>query len=759
MRKIYSTLLLLALLPFAMLGQNGWYEQATIATSNQMITSIDFSSINNGVLTANFGSNGYVYMTTNGGQSWTQDTMFAANLNQVIINGSDYYAVGSSGKAYKKTGSGSWSLMTTSSTANLNDVFFVNSTTGFIVGDGGVLLKTTNGGTNWTNPILSGGQNYDYNAIYFTSTNNGVIVGDFNFFQGFAMQTVSGGTYWGLPSTMPSKLNAVDFTSATTGYAVGNGGVIYKTTNSGAGWTLKTSGVSVQLWDVAFVNDTVGYVVGDNGTILKTMDAGTSWSAQPVNFAGSYQALSAISASTAWTAGDSSKVFHTTTGGVNLTVSVNDTSVYCNGYAQLNAITSYNGQGTLSYSWASNPLLSDTAIANPIAGPISQSETFYLTVSDGSLSATDSVTISMATLPADSICLVSVLDSLNHNVVVFEKHVAGPIEYYNIYKETTVANVYDSIGFIPADSAGIFVDTAANPAVQAYRYKISSVDSCGNETAMSNHHKTIHLTINQGLPGTWNLIWNNYEGVFINTYRIWRGDSVQNMMLLDSVAGNMTSYTDTAPPPNQVFYQIEIISSYVCQPYNYKAQTNYNTSRSNKAQTGAPPTISADFNATPATGTAPLQVQFNDASMGNIDTYIWDFGDGDTAMVKNPMHTYTTPGIYDVKLYIKSGMLEDSIVKNAFIDVVSSIEDIDLEKKLKIYPNPASQDASLTIELGGATIQSIELFDLVGKQVRAEFDINQTKTNFRLNAKSKGLYFIKITTVGGNTVQRKLVVK
>lgn len=762
MKHLYILLITLAtFLSVSLTAQNGWFQQANINSSPYSITSIEFSTQLDGYLVANMGTMGYVYKTSNGGTTWAVDSIFNQNLTKIDIINGVYYVVGNAGSIYKKSSSTAlWAAQTSQTTAALNDVHFVHPDTGFVVGVGGVLRKTVNGGTTWTSPIISGpGSTYDFNSVYFTSANNGIIVGVYNFFQGFAVKTVSGGSYWGIPATMPSKLNKVTFTSENIGYAVGNGGVIYKTTNAGTGWILKTSGVTSQLWDVSFINDTIGYVVGENGTILKTLDGGTTWLQQPTPISSVLRANYALSNDIAWAAGDSSKVLKTTTGGISLSVSVSDTSVYCGGYAQLVAVPSYNGIGTLSYSWSSNTLLSDTAIANPLAGPINQTEVFYVTVTDGSLSATDSAIITVGTLPADSICLVSVLDTIDYNVVVFEKHVLGPIDYYKIFKETSVANVYDSIGFIPADSAGIFVDTAANPKVQAYRYKISSVDSCGNESALSNEHKTIHLTINQGLPGTWNLIWNNYEGVFINTYRIWRGDSVHTMQLLDSVAGNMTSYTDTAPPPNQVFYQIEIISSYMCLPFNYKAQTNYNTSRSNKANTGVAQSVTADFTATPTSGTAPLTVFFTDGSLGAVDTWYWDFGDGDTSMTQNPSHSYTSPGTYDVKLYVKAGLLIDSITKSAFIDVVSSIEDIDLNKVMKVYPNPVSQNQSLMIEAGGALINSIELFDAYGRIIYNKSDIKLATTKMNISQFTKGVYSLRVTTVGGNTANKLIIIE
>lgn len=46
---------------------------------------------------------------------------------------------------------------------------------------------------------------------------------------------------------------------------------------------------------------------------------------------------------------------------------------------------------------------------------------------------------------------------------------------------------------------------------------------------------------------------------------------------------------------------------------------------------------------------------FNDLSVTNgseIRTWLWDFGDGETAVVQNPTHTYAQPGDYTVKLLV-----------------------------------------------------------------------------------------------------------
>jgi len=61
------------------------------------------------------------------------------------------------------------------------------------------------------------------------------------------------------------------------------------------------------------------------------------------------------------------------------------------------------------------------------------------------------------------------------------------------------------------------------------------------------------------------------------------------------------------------------------------------------------------FAADPSSGKAPLTVKFEDRSIGGPTAWAWDFGDGTTANVQNPTHTFTTAGSYDVKLTVTRG--------------------------------------------------------------------------------------------------------
>lgn len=79
-------------------------------------------------------------------------------------------------------------------------------------------------------------------------------------------------------SGVTSQLNAISFSTPSTGIVVGNSGVIRKTSDAGLTWTASSSGTSVDLNDVAFVNSSTYIAVGKTGKIIKTTNSGISWS-------------------------------------------------------------------------------------------------------------------------------------------------------------------------------------------------------------------------------------------------------------------------------------------------------------------------------------------------------------------------------------------------------------------------------------------------------------------------------------------------
>ncbi|MFA5414288.1 MAG: PKD domain-containing protein [Methanoregula sp.] len=87
------------------------------------------------------------------------------------------------------------------------------------------------------------------------------------------------------------------------------------------------------------------------------------------------------------------------------------------------------------------------------------------------------------------------------------------------------------------------------------------------------------------------------------------------------------------------------------------------------AVTSAPNAPVAIFTATPASGTNPLFVQFNDQSTNTPTSWAWDFGDGSTSTVQNPTHTYTSFGNYTVNLIVMNSDGSDGEKKLEYINV------------------------------------------------------------------------------------------
>ena len=146
----------------------------------------------------------------------------------------------------------------------------------------------------------------------------------------------------------------------------------------------------------------------------------------------------------------------------------------------------------------------------------------------------------------------------DYNVIVWEKD--RKVNHYNIYKEGDTLFNYNLIATVPYDSASMFVDKHSNPSDRAYLYKISTTDTCLNESELSSFHKTIHLIISQGIGNNWNLYWNTYEGVNYLYYNIYRGlSSPDTLEYLTTISSGNISYTDINVPSQIVYYQIEII--------------------------------------------------------------------------------------------------------------------------------------------------------------------------------------------------------
>ncbi|NOY59052.1 MAG: PKD domain-containing protein, partial [Calditrichaeota bacterium] len=78
----------------------------------------------------------------------------------------------------------------------------------------------------------------------------------------------------------------------------------------------------------------------------------------------------------------------------------------------------------------------------------------------------------------------------------------------------------------------------------------------------------------------------------------------------------------------------------------------------------------ANFYGSPTEGYPDLTVRFEDDSEGDPTAWYWDFGDGETSTEKNPTHSYSKSGQFDVSLTITTAAGKDTTMKENFINVL-----------------------------------------------------------------------------------------
>ena len=133
-------------------------------------------------------------------------------------------------------------------------VSFAGADTGFIVGGYGIILHTTDGGTDWISQS-SGTTNW-LRGVSAIDANTATAVGDSGTIS--AHDKRGRGVVASIKRDSEHSLRGVSFADADTGTVVGDSGTILRTTNGGAVWT-SLSGVTVNnLRGVSFTNSILG---------------------------------------------------------------------------------------------------------------------------------------------------------------------------------------------------------------------------------------------------------------------------------------------------------------------------------------------------------------------------------------------------------------------------------------------------------------------------------------------------------------------
>jgi len=390
---------------------------------------VDFIDENTGWIC---GSSGVVLKTTDGGQNWVQQsTGVSQNLNKIeMIDSSVGWIVGSGGQVLTTSNGGeTWSTVSLGIDNNLNNVFFLNSSTGFIVGDSGKAFKTVNGSTwsemaipnnatsfsvfflnenlGWittTSGIIrteNGGLNWDtfssnlygtqwIRDVKFSDDLNGWACAD----GGGMSKTTDGGLTWSAMSSGVSEtLFAVDFATEEIGFAVGSGGVFFKTTN-GQDWEEMTRS-NVFAYSMDFIDENTGWLAGQFGKISKTTDGGQNWIEQTTNTSNTLRSVCFVDSQNGFAVGESGTFLKTTNGGDTWSLSVISTfTLYAVHFVDTNTGWASGSAGTIiktidgGVTWtpqsvATTSTLYDLQFIDENVGYIASQSRIYKTINGG----------------------------------------------------------------------------------------------------------------------------------------------------------------------------------------------------------------------------------------------------------------------------------------------------------------------------------------------------------------------------------------
>ena len=433
-----------------------------------------------------------------------------------------------------------------------------------------------------------------------------------------------------------------------------------------------------------------------------------------------------------------------------------------------------------SYSWSTGDNTSSIEISMP--------GYYWVDVTDenGCVSTSEITHLGASILitGTPTLCMVGVENG--HNLIVWEELESTNVQNYRIYRENNQTDAYELLATVPASRGNAYEDTTVDPTAQAWRYRVTAMDVCQGETPMSEMHKTLHLTVNQGIDNGWNLVWSPYEGIEFANYKLYRGTANNNLQEIATLPSTATSYTDYNNVEGPLFYQIEAVMNgscistdatytgvrsnivyngeavytdtivYACEHYewftgdltesnvyqhNYTSELGYEVHALLHLTIATTPDIAIGGTTTLASGgTTTLYVPSNP-----LWTYLWNTGATTNSITVSPTETTT----YTVTVTDGPCTAEASTV----VTVITGVNEWETTD-LHIYPNPTT--GIVTIELSPETnnLQTeIQVFDVYGRlldvvAVETLPALSLQTTTIDLSQYATGIYMLKVVNDG-----------
>jgi len=616
------------------------------------------------------GNNEVIFTTNNGGTNWD----LASNNNSVGLPrfltaldklGTNCIAVGNNGRIARSINLGStWNFVASGTSELINDVKYFSTDTLIAVGYD-VILKSVNGGVNWSVMNLTGyhhsvsgihnviyvGDEYeesllksvDYGSTYTPMTlpfmSNGVLTAISEDTVLAAGQeglyiSVSGGQYWEqfvLPGY--KKVNMFDFIDHSSGFAVGDTGFAIRTTN-----LANTPAIPVVSFEIQ--GGATNFCLGDSITLLN----GTA----PIPGYSYQWKLDNINFSTQYNTG----IVLTSDGSHTITLTVTN----ANGSAVAEQQLNVTGHVLLPFTFVN---VTPTVCSNSHAAfdiPNSQSGVSYrlrdgysiVGVAQNGNGGTLSFATSTGITTATGFNLIGV-----HTNFCFTDSI---IYYDTVYVATPTLTP----ACIPTGNNGTGITNVTFNTIN--NTTSASMGTYNDFSCLMNTNLVVGSTTSISITPT-----------YIGYVKVWIDlDSnhvfnTANEEVLSAWTPNTTYTGNIIIPVTHQLFNVPLRMRVAFDPnisnLDYPCNSGVNGEYEDYSVTviNAPGLPVAAFT-TSLTTVCNTSVVFTNTTF-NATSYQWDFGDGNTSTVLNPTHIYTASGVYTVTLISTNALGSDTFTQ------------------------------------------------------------------------------------------------
>ena len=140
----------------------------------------------------------------------------------------------------------------------------------------------------------------------------------------------------------------------------------------------------------------------------------------------------------------------------------------------------------------------------------------------------------------------------------------------------------------------------------------------------------------------------------------------------------------------------------------------------------------------------------------NSDTYLWNFGDGQTSQDANPNHTFANDGNYQITLIITNDCGDDTLTTT--INYTTGINHLKLGKdQFQVYPNPARDHLTFQ-NSSDYKMSTITVYNMLGQKVFQGNAQSATQHKLNVGAYASGIYTAYISFEGGKGMTQQFEV-